>query len=384
MSASTDPSSSHEDRYIARLIIVDDEVAQMQALCDTLRDNGYLVTGFANPLPALKTLETTRFDLLLTDLAMPGIDGITLLRTALDIDPDMVGIIMTGEGTVSSAVDAMKVGALDYILKPFKLSAVLPVLSRALSVQQLRRRNVELEHRLVARAAELELVNKGLESFSYSISHDLRAPLRAVTGFTEILSRKYAQALPEEGRRLLGNVIDGAQKMDQLIEALLDFSRLTLAPLQKQTVSITAVVQDLVGEQRALSPDRKVDIQIGPLPDCVGDPVLLRQVFANLISNAFKFTQQTEHAVIEVGSQIQEEHCVYHVRDNGAGFDMRHANRLFEAFQRLHGEDEFKGTGIGLSIVSRIVKRHGGRVWANAAVGEGATFFLTIGEAGGA
>ncbi|MBV8659997.1 MAG: response regulator [Burkholderiales bacterium] len=369
------------DHPPASLIIVDDEAAQMQALCDTLRDNGYVVTGFTNPALALKALETTQFDLLLSDLAMPGMDGIALLRAALAIDPDMVGIIMTGEGTVSSAVDAMKVGALDYILKPFKLSVVLPVLARALSVKQLRLRNTELERRLVARAAELELVNHELESFSYSVSHDLRAPLRAVTGFAAILSRKYAKDLPDDGRRVLTNIMEGAQRMDDLIEALLDFSRLTLVPIQRQRVCTVALVQDVVSEQRGLQPEREVDVHVEALPDCVGDPMLLKQVFANLISNAFKFTQQTEHAVITIGSHMQGTERVYSVRDNGAGFDMRYAGKLFEVFQRLHPEDEFTGTGVGLSIVSRIVKRHGGRVWASAAVDEGATFSFVLGEA---
>lgn len=364
----------------ARILIVDDEVTQMQALCDTLSEHGFETVGFAAAEAALEALATIKFDILLSDLMMPGMDGIALLKAAQTIDPDLVGVIMTGEGTIASAVDAMKVGALDYILKPFKLSVVLPVLSRALTVRQLRLKNAELEKSLHERATELEAANKELEMFSYSVSHDLRAPLRAVSGFAKILTSVHGSQMSEEARRVLGNISYGAGRMEQLVEALLNFSRLGRHPLAKRPIDLTALARKVAEELRTQQPDRQIDLRVGELPQCVGDRLLLEQVFVNLLSNAFKFTRDKENAIVEVGCREQNGELIYFVRDNGAGFDMRHASKLFGTFQRLHREEEFEGTGVGLSIVSRIVQRHGGRIWAEAALDQGAMFQFTLPE----
>src|SRR5881409_340512 len=187
----------------AKLLIVDDERAQMAALCDTLEREGYFTTGFTSAKEALATLRGQKFDLLLTDLMMPEMDGITLLRAAQQIDRNLVGIVMTGHGTIDSAVEAMKAGALDYILKPFSLRAILPVLSRALVVRRLRIANFQLEERVRERTDALEHANQELEAFSYSVSHDLRAPLRAIDGFCRILSEDYASQLGPEAQRYL-------------------------------------------------------------------------------------------------------------------------------------------------------------------------------------
>jgi len=369
----------------AKLLIVDDESAQMAALCDTLEHEGYVTTGFTSAKEALATLRTQKFDLLLTDLMMPEMDGITLLRAAQQVDGNLVGIVMTGHGAVDTAVEAMKVGALDYILKPFKLSAILPVLARALSVRWLRMENEELQQRVRERTAaleaaneELEAANKELEAFSYSVSHDLRAPLRAIDGFSKILVADHAPQLSAEAQKLLGTVSANARRMGQLIDDLLAFSRLSHRPISKQRVKAAALVQQVLDELHREREGRQVEVRVEPLPDCMGDPSLLKQVWVNLLSNAFKFTRRRERALIEIGCQEQQDENVYVVRDNGAGFDMAYVGKLFGVFQRLHRSDEFEGTGAGLAIVQRIIQRHGGRIWVEAALDQGATFYFAL------
>ncbi|HET6568644.1 MAG TPA: response regulator [Rhodothermales bacterium] len=366
------------DTQDARILIVDDEAALMKALCDTLRERGYDTLGCTSGKTALAALRESRFDLLLADLMMPDTDGISLLKAATEVDPDLVGIIMTGQGTIDTAVEAMKSGALDYILKPFKLSAILPVLNRALGVRQLRVENTALEQRVRQRTAELEAANKELEAFSYSVSHDLRAPLRTMASFSDMLMEDFAAELPPDARHLLDRIVSNAQKMGRLIDDLLRFSRLNQQPLSKQPVHTTTLVHEVLEELRRERDGRTVDVEVGELPDCFCDPSLLRQVFANLLSNAFKFTRQRENGKIEVGSHRLDGEDVYYVRDNGAGFDMQYAGKLFGVFQRLHSASEFEGTGIGLSIVNRIIQRHGGRIWAEAAVDQGATLYFSL------
>jgi len=371
-----------------KLLVVDDEVRQMTALCNTLRDQGYETTGFSAGQPALEALRSTKFDLLLTDLMMPEMDGITFLRAALALDPTLVGVVMTGHGTIETAVEAMKSGALDYILKPFKLSAVIPVLSRAMTVRRLRLENAVLEQRVRERTKQLEAANsaledanKELEAFSYSVSHDLRAPLRHVDGFAQMLASRYKDQLPEAAHGLLAKVCNGAQRSQQLIDDLLNFSRLGRQPLQKRQVSLSELVAEVLREHQGEREGRQVDVSVDALPDIQGDYALLKQVFVNLISNALKFTRKRERAVIRIAVEDAGEQWHFFVQDNGAGFDMQYAEKLFGVFQRLHREDQFPGTGVGLSIVQRIIHRHGGRIWAEAEVDKGATFHFTLPKA---
>jgi two-component system sensor histidine kinase/response regulator len=369
-----------QDHPLTRILVVDDEARQMTALCETLRDHGYETTGYSSGLAALAALKESKFDLLLTDLMMPEIDGIALLRAAHEIDPDLVSIMMTGHGTIDTAIEAMKAGALDYILKPFKLSVVLPVLSRALTVQRLRLENAALERRVRERTAELEAANQELEAFSYSVSHDLRAPLRHIDAFTHRLVKDFGAQLPPAAQDLLQRVCHGAQRLGILIDDLLNLSRFSRQPLAKRIVNLASLVDQVLADHQSEREGRDVEFRIGHLPECLGDASLLKQVFINLLSNALKFTRKCEKAIIEIECQERpgELECI--VRDNGAGFDMQYAGKLFGVFQRLHSVDEFDGTGVGLSIVHRIVLRHGGRVWAEAEVGKGATFHFTLSQ----
>ena len=256
--------------------------------------------------------------------------------------------------------------------------------------QDLRDLNEALERRVDERTGELrranerlEAANRELEAFGYSVSHDLRAPLRAVDGFSGILVERYGPRLEPEAQRLLGLVRNGAGRMGQLIDDLLRFSRLSRQPLKLQSVIPTGLIRDVVLELQA-DANPKAEVTINELPTCQCDPTLLRHVFVNLLGNALKFTRGREDARIEVGLHpnggAAAEQPVYYVRDNGAGFDMRYADKLFGVFQRLHNRDEFEGTGVGLAIVHRIISRYGGRIWAEAEVDKGATFYFTLGE----
>ncbi len=243
---------------------------------------------------------------------------------------------------------------------------------------ELQKTRDDLETRVQERTKELQAVNQELESFSYSVSHDLRAPLRAITGFTELLSQDYAAAMPDGARRYVEVIGQCAVRMKNLIDDLLAFARLSRQPMAKQLVKVSELVSEVVQELRRDQRQRQVQVRIGPLPDCEADPSLLKQVWINLLSNAFKFTRGRDPAIVEIGCRLDPAEPVYFVRDNGVGFEMQYADRLFGVFQRLHSETEFEGTGVGLSIVHRIVQRHGGRIWAESKVNEGATFYFTI------
>jgi signal transduction histidine kinase len=365
----------------ARVLIVDDEAAQTRALCETLQAAGYATTGFTRGEDALEALRKSEFDLLLADLMMPGMDGIALLQAALAHDSRVACIIMTGEGTIATAVDAMKAGATDYILKPFRLSVILPVLARALDIRRLRMENAELERRVRERSAELEAVNKELEAFSYSVSHDLRSPLRAINGYCRMIEEDHGEKLEESGRRLLGVVSESGQRMERLIDDLLEFSRTGRQPMRARPIDMEALVREAWKEVRANWPDREPEFTLKPLPRGWGDPALLKQVWLNLLYNAMKYSGKREKPAIEVSGEEGDPAVTYRVRDNGAGFEMRYAERLFGVFQRLHPEAEFPGTGVGLAIVQRVVARHNGRVWAEGKLGEGATFSFTLPKA---
>jgi len=363
---------------LTKLLIVDDEAAQMKALCDTLKDHGYETTGFVSAHAALGAMEKTTFDLLLTDLMMPEMDGISLLQTARQKDPDLVGIIMTGEGTIATAVAAMKSGALDYILKPFRLSAILPVLDRAFAVRRLRLENAALERRVRERTAELEAANQELESFSYSVSHDLRAPVRHIDGFAELLDQTTDSTISEKDRRYLQLIIKAAKQMSQLIDDLLDFSRMGRAEMRRTRVNLQVLLEKVLQSLQPEMEGRHILWKKDPLPEVQADPALLQQVFSNLLFNAIKYSRPRDPAQIEIGSKIEGEERVFFVRDNGVGFDMRYADKLFGVFQRLHSKEEFEGTGIGLANVQRIIHRHGGKVWAEGVEDGGATFYFSM------
>jgi len=363
----------------ARLLIVDDEAPLVAALRNTLPKQVYDVTGVTSPTDAIALLKAGRFDLLLTDLEMPEMNGIDLLRAGIALDRHLVPIVMTGHGTIDTAVDAMKSGAFDYILKPFKLGVVVPVLARALDVRRLRIENEGLHDGLKKRTAELEAMNRDLEAFSYSVSHDLRAPLRAIGGFAGFLQNELANGDTAAAKDLADRIVANADRMDELIEDLLRLARASQTAIRPSTVNLSSLANEIAEKYRAEASARAVQWRIAPDICVTGDLGLLRLVMENLLANAWKYTGKIDRAEIEFGAESGANgQSVYFVRDNGAGFDMQFADRLFTPFQRLHLQKDFPGTGVGLATVQRIIHKHGGRIWAEAAPMRGATFRFTL------
>src|SRR5271157_939035 len=245
---------------------------------------------------------------------------------------------------------------------------------------ELRRLKGELEERVVMRTAQLEAANKDLESFAYSVSHDLRAPLRAIDGFCQILMTEHAPGLDGEPRRYLQRVSENSRKMGLLIDELLHFSRLGRQPMTRQPVAMADLVRQCLEELQGEREGREVEVILGELPPCRADAALLKQVWLNLLANALKFTRSRAEARIEAGSFARDGETVYFVRDNGVGFDMAYVDKLFGVFQRLHRQEDYEGTGVGLALVQRIIHRHGGRIWAEARPDQGAAFFFTLGR----
>lgn len=252
------------------------------------------------------------------------------------------------------------------------------ITARVQSEEQVRRLNSELERRVKERTAALTAANKELEGFTYSVAHDLRAPLRHLDAFSRIVLEEFANQLPEEGQQYLRTIRRSSRIMTRLVEDLLNLARIGKHDLRIERVELGPIAHSIVRQFQTETADRTIEWRVGPLPLAECDPGLMRQVLINLISNAVKYTRDRPNAVVEVDTVDMNGALAVRIRDNGVGFDMKYADKLFGVFQRLHPSDQFEGTGVGLATVDRIVKRHGGRVWAESAAGKGASFFFSL------
>jgi two-component system NtrC family sensor kinase len=349
---------------------------------------------------AIELLSVQSVDCILLDLLMPGLGGKETCKHIKDsaVVRDAPLIMLTALEDRASMIEGLSAGADDFISKSSDFE-VLKARIRA----QLRRKQSEDEHRRIreellrselrtseeraarqfaesraAFAGELERKNKELETFSYSVSHDLRAPLRSIEGFSRALLDDYAAILDDQGRDYLSRVRMAADRMGELIDDLLALSRVSSAGLHRAHTDLSAVARAVCTELQDREPQRRVDLGIQGDVMVDADGRLMRLLLDNLIGNAWKFTARVEGARVDFGAEDGGSGTTYFVRDNGAGFDMAFADKLFAPFQRLHTHEEFPGTGIGLATVYRIVDRHGGRVWAEGAVGRGATIFFTL------
>jgi two-component system, NtrC family, sensor kinase len=382
-----------------KILAVDDSETYLQELAEALRAGGYEVVLARSGEEALQLLAVQPVDCVLLDLLMPGIGGRETCRRVKSAPAirDIPIVMLTAVEDRDAMIQGLGAGADDYIAKSSDFG-----LLHARVLAQIRRKQFEDETRRIreqllraeleaveARAAremaeeranlvaELEAKNEELESFSYAVAHDLRAPLRSIDGFGLALLEDYAEKLDDDGKQYLAYVRESAQQMSQLIDDMLALSQVTRGEFERAPVDLTRIARSVSSELHRAAPDRQVDFLVADGLTAEGDGRLMTIALENLLGNAWKYTGTRERARIEVG-QAKDEPRTFFVRDNGAGFDMAYAAKLFGMFQRLHAKSEFEGTGIGLATVQRVIRRHGGRIWADAAVGQGATFFFTL------
>ena len=370
------------------VLVAADHPGSLQALAAVLEPLGAEVVRATSGDDALRQLLRRAFAVIVMDLRMPDLDGIEttrLLRRHPAARHTPVIFVTGQDPTELRALEAYALGAVDYIMKPVvpavlrsKVGVFLELARRSEQIRRQAAELAELHREAEQRAAELAATNRELESFAYTVSHDLRAPLRAITGFTDIVLEDHGAKLDAEGLDSLHRIRAAASRLDRLIEGLLALAHVTRVPLQRESVDCSALARAILDELAAAEPRRTVDAVVAPGVVVEGDPALLRQVLENLLRNAWKFTGRRARARIEFGLERRGSETACFVRDDGAGFDPTAAERIFEAFGRAHPESEFPGTGIGLATVERIARRHGGRAWAEGAVDRGATFWFTV------
>jgi two-component system, sensor histidine kinase and response regulator len=367
------------------ILLVDDDPAKRFALKTILAPLGENVIEAASGADALRQLLRQEFAVVLLDVRMPIMDGFDtaqLIRQRPRSELTPIIFVTALDQADTDMGRGYDLGAVDFVFAP-----VVPAIMRAkVSVfvelyraqQELRRYRNQLEELVEERTTALTAINRELEAFSYSVSHDLRAPLLAFDGLSQALLDDYGDRLDERGKDYLQRMRRASQRMGAVFDGLQSLFRVTSGEIRRESVDLSALAAEIVEELRASSPDRNVKVDVADQLTVSADARLARIMLGTLLNNAWKFTSKKLDAAIEVGRELVDGESRHFVRDNGAGFDMLYAHKLFGAFQRLHSQSEFPGVGIGLATVRRIVNRHGGRVWAEGVLGEGATFYFVL------
>jgi two-component system sensor histidine kinase/response regulator len=376
------------------ILIIDDKNTNIYALQNLLDKPDRKFLTATNGKEGLAMALNNDVDLIILDVQMPEMDGFEvaqILKSNKRTKEIPIIFASAEKKEQQSVMKGFEEGAVDYLSKPLdpeitkaKVSVLLKIqiqkkelIEKNQSLQDADKQIKQLNAELQRNVTQLEATNKELESFSYSVSHDLRAPLRALDGYSQMLEEDYISKLDDNAKRLLGTVQQNIRKMDRLIEDLLKFSRLGKKDVQKTEVNVGQLVHNVIHDIND-SNNSKTEIIVNALQNTPADYVLITQVWTNLISNAIKYSSKKEKPKIDIGSQPSNGEVIYYVKDNGVGFDMQYADKLFGVFQRLHKASEFEGTGVGLAIVQRILIKHGGRVWAESEVNKGTTFYFSL------
>ncbi|WP_425058412.1 Sensor histidine kinase RcsC [Sporomusa carbonis] len=352
------------------ILLVDDTPEHIESAVSVLRDNNFKVRIATKGSTALKLLNQRQPDLILLDVYMPEMDGFEICKIIKnDSNYHSIPIIfLTSSNDEDSIKKGFELGAQDYVVKPFNISELLA--------------RVHTHIKLKQQTESLLQANRELDSFCYSVSHDLKAPLLSISKLTEYLAADYSDKLDSDGRELIANIQEKSKEVINIIDHLLEFSRMSEMEMKIESINLEQLFREVYGELIKLEPLRQVQFTIHHLPMIHGDPVMIKLLVLNILSNSLKYTRNRKTAMIEVTSAESGAEYIISVKDNGAGFDMRYSSRLFNVFQRLHSDNEFEGSGVGLAISQKILKRHNGKAWITGVVNEGATFYFSLPKKG--